>query len=254
MIIFRETYFIYVRNLKVWISQPMAVIGPVLSSAFVFLLFGAPLGGMTDLPGFPTQDYHAFLTAMVLVMTMVFSGSDVAMAALTDILSGYFDKLLLAPINRFSILMGTLLVAGTRALAQVTVIILIATLLGVTFSTGIVGIVTVIIAATIFGIASACLGLIVALKTKSPQVTMNTWLLFMPLAFLTSAFMPKELLSGWFKVAVTINPVDYVLAGIRVIIIEGWIWDTILPGLLSLAVMTVVLLSVATWQYRRVTT
>ena len=254
MVIFRETYFIYVRNLKVWISQPMAVIGPVLSSALVFLLFGAPLGGMTDLPGFPTQDYHAFLTAMVLVMTMVFSGSDVAMAALTDILSGYFDKLLLAPINRFSILMGTLLVAGTRALAQVMVIILIATLLGVNFSTGIVGIVTVIIAATIFGIASACLGLIVALKTKSTQVTMNTWLLFMPLAFLTSAFMPKELLSGWFKIAVTINPVEYVLAGIRVIIIEGWAWDTILPGLWSLAAMTVVLLSVATWQYGRVTT
>ena len=254
MIIFRETYFIYMRNLKVWISQPMAVIGPVLSAAFVFLLFGAPLGGMTELQGFPTQDYDAFLTAMILVMTMVFSGSDVAMSALTDILSGYFDKLLLAPINRFSILMGTLLVAGTRALAQVVVIILIATLLGVTFSTGVVGIVIVIIAATTFGIASACLGLIVALKTKSTQVTMNTWLLFMPLAFLTSAFMPKELLSGWFKVAVTINPVEYVLAGIRVIIIEGWTWDTILPGVWSLAAMTVVLLSVATWQYRRVTT
>ena len=28
-------------------------------------------------------------------------------------MSGYFDKLLLAPINRFSILFGTLMVSGT---------------------------------------------------------------------------------------------------------------------------------------------
>ena len=36
-----------------------------------------------------------------------------------------------------------------------------------------------------------CAGLIVAaVRTRSVQVTVNSWLLFMPLAFLTSAFMP----------------------------------------------------------------
>ena len=127
MVILREMYYIYRRNLKTRLTQPMAVIAPVMSSAFVFLFFGAPLGSVTDLAGFPADDYEAFLTGMILVMTMVFSGGDVAMALLTDILSGYFEKLLLAPINRFSILMGTLLVAGTRALTQVLVIVLIAT-------------------------------------------------------------------------------------------------------------------------------
>jgi hypothetical protein len=32
--------------------------------------------------------------------------------------------------------------------------------------------------------------------------------------------MPKELLSGWFKVAVSVNQVDYVLVGVRTIIIQ----------------------------------
>ena len=110
-----QTYFIYVRNFKVWVSQPMAVVGPLVTAAFMFLLFGAPLEGIISLPGFPTDNYMAFFTAMVLVMTMVFSGSDIAFSALTDILSGYFDKLLLAPINRFSILMGIILVAATKS-------------------------------------------------------------------------------------------------------------------------------------------
>ena len=253
MVTLRETYFIYRRNLKVWVAQPMAVISPILSAAFIFLFFGAPLQGVTNLPGFPADDYEAYLTGMILVMTMVFSGADVAMALLADILSGYFDKLLLAPINRFSILMGTLLIAGTRALSQVVVILVVATALGVTVGGGLLGVLAVVVSATVFGIAMACVGLIIALKTKSAQVTQNSWLLLMPLAFVTTAFMPKDMLTGWFKIGVMVNPVDYIMAGIRVIVIRGWEWETILPGLWVLLGTTVAMLSMATWFYRRAT-
>ena len=253
MAIVRESYYIYRRNLKIWLAQPVVVLSTVASSAVFFLLFGAPLGGVTRLPGFPADDYEAFLTAMIIVMAMVFSGVDVAMAMLTDILSGYFDKLLLAPINRFSILIGSLLVAGTRALLQVVTIVLLAFALGVRFEGGALGVLAVIVMATTFGVAFGCLGLIIALKTKSVQVTQSSWLLFMPLAFLTTAFMPKEFLTGWFKMAVNFNPVDDVLVGIRTIIIEGWEWDTILVGVWVLTAMTVSLMTLATWFYRRAT-
>ena len=181
----------------------------------MFLFFGAPLSGMTSIPGFPSDDYDAYITGMIVVMAVVFNGADVAFTLLTDMLSGYFDKLLLAPVNRFSILMGTLLISGTRALVQVLVILAMALALGVSFKGGLVGLVAIIVAATVFGIATACIGLIIALRTRSVQVTQNSWLMFMPLAFLTTAFMPKELLTGWFKWAVTLNPVDYVLVSVR---------------------------------------
>jgi ABC-2 type transport system permease protein len=253
MPMFRQTYYIYRRNLRTWTAQPMAVVSSVLSSVFVFLFFGAPLEGVSGLQGFPTGDYEAYLTGMVLIMAVIFSGADMAMAMLTDILSGYFDKLLLAPINRSSILLASLLMAGTRALVQVVIIVLMALALGVSFETGVLGGVTVVVLSTIFGVAWGCLGLIIALKTKSAQVTQSSWLLFMPIAFLTSAFMPKEMLTGWFKIAVMINPVEYVLAGVRTIIIQGWEWETILPGLWVLVAMTLGLIGVATWFYRRVT-
>lgn len=254
MAIARETYFIYLRNLKTWLAQPAAVIATVLMSLFFFLFFGAPLGSTTQLAGFPSDDYEAYLTGMLLIMTVAFGGSDVAFALLTDILSGYFDKLLLAPVNRFSILMGALLVSGTRALVQVLVIVAMAYALGVTFKAGVLGVLAIVLVSTTFGISMACLGLIIALRTKSVQVTQNSWLLFMPLAFMTTAFMPKELLSGWFKIAVTLNPVDYIMVAVRTMIIEGWEWDSILPGLLVLLVTTAIMLTSATWFYRRATT
>ena len=253
MNIARETYFIYMRNLKTLVGQPSLVLITVLPSVFMFLFFGAPLSGMTSVPGFPSDDYYAYFTAMIIVLAVVMNGSDVAITLLEDMMSGYFDKLLLAPINRFSMLMGMLIMSGTRALLHVLVIIAMAVAFGVSFKGGVVGLLAIIAAATVFGIAMACIGLIIALKTRSFQVTQNSWLMFMPLAFLTTAFMPREFLTGWFRWAVAVNPVDYVLVSVRTIIIEGWRWEAILPGLCVLSALTVVLVAVATWIYNRAT-
>ena len=253
MDIFRQTYYIYVRNLKIWVTQPAALIPPLFISGFLFIIFGAAFGEVTRLPGFPADDYKAFLVAMILIQAVIFSGGDAGFAMLTDILSGYFDKLLLAPINRFSILFGSLLLAGTRALLQAVVIVLLAFALGVSFKGGVLGAIFIIVLAAAFGVTWSCLGLIIALKTKSAQATQASFVLFFPFIFLTTAFMPKEMLTGWFQVAVTINPVNYVLEGIRVIVIEGWVWDTILIGIGVMAAMTVVLAWLATWLFKRVT-
>ena len=115
------------------------------------------------------------------------------------------------------------------------------------------GAVVVILLTSVFGTTFSCLGLIIALKTKSVQATQASFVLFIPFIFLSAAFMPRELLSGWFQVAVAINPVNYVMEGIRVIVIEGWVWKTILTGLVSLVAMSVVLTAGATWLYRRAT-
>lgn len=249
----RETYFIYTRSLKAWLGQPPLVISTLVPPVFMFLFFGTPLRGMTGIPDFPSDDYFAYFAGMIIVLSVVMNGADAAFTLLTDMQSGYFDKLLLAPINRFSILMGMLLISGTRALAQVLVIVALALALGVSFKGGLVGVGAIIVAATVFGIATACIGVIVALRTKSVQVTQNIQMMFMPLAFLTTALMPKEFLTGWFKWAVTVNPVDYVLVSVRTIIIVGWEWESILPGLWVLAVTTVIMLTAATWTYRRAT-
>ena len=253
MSLVRETYYIFLRNLRTWLSQPVAVVSTLLISAFFILFFGAPLGPLTQLEGFPAEDYEAYLAGMIIVMTVVFNGSDMAMVMLADVLSGYFDKLLLAPINRFAILLASLLVAAVRAMAQVVVIVILALALGVSFKGGALGILAIILMTSIFGVAWACLGLIIALTSRNAQVTQSSFLVFMPLVFLTTAFVPKEFLSGWFKVAVTLNPVDYVLVGVRAIIIEGWNWEAILPGLAVLLALTFGLMALAFWFFRRAT-
>lgn len=253
MAVIRQTYYIYQRNLRLWVTQPAALIPPFFISGLLFVVFGSSFGDVTNLAGFPAEDYTAFLTAMILVQAMVFSGGDAGFSMLTDMLSGYFDKLLVAPINRFSILLGSLLVTGTRSFAQSVIIVLLALAMGVSFKGGSLGIVAVVLITTVFGIAWGCLGLIIALRTKSVQATQSSFVLFFPFIFMTTAFMPKEFLPYWFQIATTINPVTYVLEAVRAIIVEGWVWSTVGLGVGLLAAFTAFLLSLTTWLYNRQT-
>ena len=252
MAVFRETYYIYLRNLKVWF-MPATFLPPLFISGVLYVLFAATFKEVTQLGGFATGDYEAFLVAWIIVQAVVFSGGDSGFALLTDVMSGYFDKLLLAPINRFSILFGSLLVSGTRAMFQGVVIVVIALILGVSFKTGVLGILVLLAFAAVFGLAWACLSIIIALKTKNAQATQSSFVLFFPFVFLTTAFMPEELLSGWFRIAVKANPVTYVTEAMRAIVVEGWEMGTILTGLWVTLATVGVLLIVTTWLYRRVT-
>ncbi len=251
--ILRETYFIYRRNLKTWLAVPANVIAPLFISGLLFILFGAMFDRTISLGGFGTDDYQAFLVAWIIVQVVVFSGTDSGFALLTDMLSGYFDKLLLAPINRFSILFGTLMVSGTRALMQSLVVVFLALALGVDFEAGVLGILAMLALAVVFGLVWSCLGIMIALKTRSAQATQSAGLLFFPFIFLTTAFMPEDQLSGWFKVAVKMNPVTYVMEAMRAIVLEGWDWPTILTGVWVAGAMLAVLLVATTWMYRRQT-
>ena len=253
MALARVTWYIYVRNFKVWIRQPAVVLPGLLISIFLFFVFGSTFTELVQIPGFPSDDYTTFVMAMILIQAMVFSSGDAGFALLTDMVSGYLDKLLLAPINRFAILMGTLLMAATRLLVSVVVIMGIGFGMGVTVESGVAGTLMVIFLATTFGVAWTCIGLIVVLKTKSAQAAQASFVLFFPAIFLTTSFMPRELLPGWFKVAVDVNPVNYILEAIRVLIVEGWVWDTVLPGLGVLLGMLALLMAATTYFYRQIT-
>ena len=249
----RETYFIYRRNLRTWLGVPANVISPLFITALLFVLFGAMFESTIRLGDFGTDDYQAFLVAWIIVQVVVFSGTDSGFSLLMDIMSGYFDKLLLAPINRFSILFGTLMVSGTRALMQALVVVALALILGVDFQTGVLGVVAMMALAVVFGLVWSCLGIMIALKTKNAQATQTAGLLFFPFIFLTTAFMPEDQLTGWFKVAVKLNPVTYVMEAMRAMVIGGWEWETILTGVWVAGAMLAVLLTATTWMYRRQT-
>jgi ABC-2 type transport system permease protein len=81
------------------------------------------------------------------------------------------------------------------------------------------------------------------LKTGNPAVVNSAFLLYFPFLFLTSSYVPRSQLSGWLNMLAIWNPVTYVPGGLRSIIMQGCRWEDLGQGLLAIAVVALVSMS-----------
>ncbi|MFZ0383489.1 MAG: ABC transporter permease [Solirubrobacteraceae bacterium] len=126
------------------------------------------------------EGYVAFQLPVSLMFAVATATSGLALV--TEIDLGYFDKLLVAPIRRSSIIFG-----------------------------------------------------------RNVQATQSSFLLFFPLLFLTPNFVPFDRLSPLMETLARINPVSYVIVGLRSLVIDGWNVGNIAVCVLVIVVMGAVL-------------
>jgi ABC-2 type transport system permease protein len=181
------------------------------------------------------QGYAAFQLPVSLMFAVATATSGLALV--TEIDMGYFDKLLVAPIHRSSIILGRLVADLVRGIGASTLVLLVGLAFGVQFRSGILGAVVVVILSALFGVAYAGFAILVALRTRNVQATQSSFILFFPLLFLTPNFVPFDRLSGAMQTLARINPISYVIQGIRSLVIDGW--DA---GKIGLALLVIVVL------------
>jgi ABC-2 type transport system permease protein len=102
--------------------------------------------------------------------------------------------------------------------------------LGVTFETGVLGMLVFLVYGAMWGLAFAGFPYAIALKTANPAAVNASFILFFPFVFLTTTFLPQEALTGWLSTVATYNPVTYVLGGLRSVVSDGWKMDVLLQG------------------------
>jgi ABC-2 type transport system permease protein len=234
------------RSIREILRYPEATI-PVL---FIPLFFLAVNIGQVS-PTFPDttpflegQGYVAFQLPVSLMFAV--ATATTGLALVTEIDSGYFDKLLVAPIRRTSLILGRLTADLARGIAGSAIVLLVGIVIfGAHVESGPAGAVLVVLLAALFGVAYAGFGILVALTTRNVQATNTSFLLFFPLLFLTPNFVPFDRLSPVMETLARFNPVSYVIVGIRSLIIDGWVVDKILVCLGVILVMGVVLIGLS---------
>ena len=69
----------------------------------------------------------------------------------------------------------------------------------------------------------AALGIWIALRTGSGEAVQAQFPVLFFLIILSSMNLPRNLIeTDWFRTVATINPVSYMIEGLRSLIIEGW--------------------------------
>ncbi|HEX4760262.1 MAG TPA: ABC transporter permease [Thermoleophilaceae bacterium] len=166
------------------------------------------------------QSYVAFQLPVSLMFAVATAISGLALV--TEIDNGYFDKLLVAPISRSAIVLGRLGADLVRGLGSSAFVLVFGIILGAHVEAGILGAVVIVVLSAFFGVAYAGFGILVALRTRNVQATNTSFLLFFPLLFLTPNFVPFDRLSPVMETLARINPVSYVIVGLRSLVIDGW--------------------------------
>jgi ABC-2 type transport system permease protein len=216
------------------------VVPSVFIAVFFFLVNIATLENLTEsIPGF---DYTAFQmpTAILLGVT----GVSRAPALVLDVQNGYFDRLLLTPVRRTAILVGHMAADVAVAAALTVPILLLGFVLGVRFEGGPLGVLVFMLLASLWSLAFSGFGYAIALKTGNPAAVNSSFLLFFPFLFLTSSYVPRSQLSGWLDTVAGLNPVTYLLDGLRSVVMGGgWQWDELGGAVLAVAFVALVSMS-----------
>jgi ABC-2 type transport system permease protein len=211
------------RSITRTLRQPSYVIPPLVFPTLLVAVNAAGLRPSTALQGFPTNSFLAFAIAVPFIQGALFSTMNAGTDLARDIQTGFLNRLALTPMRGSALLVGHMAGVMTLGLIQSLFYICFALVVGVRFEAGVGGALVILVLATTIAAAFGMLGAFLALRTGSGESVQATFPFLFVFLFISSMNTPRNLIDvHWFKVAATINPVSYLIEGVRSLVITGW--------------------------------
>lgn len=228
------------------IRQPATVVPSMIFPLFLLAVNTAGLDATTNIPGFPTDSYLSFALAVPFIQGAIFallnSGTDLA----TDIETGFLNRLALTPLGGMALLAGTLGGAMALGLVQAGAFIAVGFAVGADFEAGLAGIPVLIALSMAITFAFGCVGTFFALRVGNGEAMQSLFPVFFVFLFFSSMAMPRNLIEqDWFRTIADLNPVSYLIEGVRSLYITGWDEEALALAFGISAVVAAIFLSAA---------
>ncbi|MGP8321243.1 MAG: ABC transporter permease [Methanosarcinaceae archaeon] len=237
----REIFYYFERDMRKWTRSRINVMSSLVMPAAWLILVGLTL------PIRFTDNYLEFLTPSILVMTMLFSSLQGGALMIFDKVLGFLNKFLAMPSPREDILLGKILFISIRGLLQGTVILLIATLLGVRIHSPL-NIVLIYVTLFLFGVLFSALSTTLALHISDHDgYAAVSSMVSMPLFFASNALMPYDQMPEWLRMLAIVNPLSHTIDSIRELFMGG----IPVEEMVGLAVAAGIMVGVGVVQFRR---
>ena len=210
------------KHMKKFFRNREAAFGMLLQPILWVALFGIGMQAMMQMGGGMGGggerfggSYLGFMVPGIIAFSAL-SGAIAGGATLLDErLRGIVKEYLVAPIPRYSILLGNALSTVTKGLFQVVVIVAIGLAFGSRLGGSVPGWIGGLALITLYGLGVAGLALAVAAKVNSTLGYHGLIALNLPLLFASNALYPADVLPGWMQWVVRLNPTTYVIDGVR---------------------------------------
>lgn len=206
----RHSWQVALRYIRALLRQPAWVGISLVQPVIWLLLFGAVFRRTADIPGFRSGSYVEFLTPGVVVMLAVSSAGWVGMGFIDDINRGTMDRLLVSPIWRGALNLGSVAQSVLSIVIQSVIVVSLSLAVGARFPGGVGGVAVLIGVAAMLGAMFASLSNGVAVLTRQRETLIGiVTLVTLPLTFLSSALMQQSLLPDWIRWVARFNPVNW---------------------------------------------
>jgi ABC-2 type transport system permease protein len=228
------TWAVAKRSLILIPRMPSTFFPSLIMPVFLTISFAGAFSGIVNLPGFPAESALSWFIPMTTIQGAAFAGVTTGMGVARDFESGFYDRFLASPASRPSLLGGPLVAAAFRGLLPLTLLLIITLVTGTDIPGGLLGIVSLAVAAVGVSLLAGAWSTGVALRSKSlqavPLIQAGLFIGF----FLSTAQMPMNLLTGWLHTVARFNPMTNILQMARQGYLGEVVWSTTWPGLVAL--------------------
>jgi ABC-2 type transport system permease protein len=171
------------------------------------------------LPRFPdVASYLTFVVPGTLIQGALLAGLTSGTALAGDIEFGFFDRLLAAPVRRTSLVLGRLCGTLGLTLLQSTFFLLVALLFGARYAGGLGAALAVVGLAALTAVGIGGIAAAIALRTGSMSLLQSFFPFVFVLLFTAPAFFPRDLLTPALRELAELNPLTYVVEGVRALL------------------------------------
>ena len=242
---FGQLFLLTWRTLVTIFRTPESILPPIAISLFFLVIYESTLGKASDFLPNIGGSYLGFILPLSIVSASLSGAGIAAQNLVRDIERGYFDKLLLTPVRRATLLFGPILAGAVILGIQATLVLGVGLLMGLEPATGITGMMTLVGLSILLGTGFAGFTVSAALGSGNAAATQGASFIFFPLTFLAPTFVPLDLLDGWLKTAATINPITYVLQAMRSLLNTGWDTALLLQAVVACLILAALMYSLA---------
>lgn len=214
-------------------------------------VFGPIMGSVRAIPtgGIPYTDY---ITPGALIQSTTFISIFYGLTIVWERESGILKRLLVAPVSRYSIVIGRALASGVRAIFQALIIIPVALLMGVRFVPSVPNFILALLIIFLSSGGFAAISILVASFMKTRERFMGIGqALTMPLFFASNALYPVSMMPEIIRWIAFFNPMSYVVDAVRSLMITGNL-SSLLTDLAAIMLFDAVMFIVASINFRRI--
>ena len=194
--------------------EPETLADVTFMPVIFILMFAYVFGGAILLPG--SGNYHEYLIGGMLGMGLAQTAPGVAVALVTDMSTGLVDRFRSLPMSRWAVLTARTIAELLTQIISATVVVCVGLAIGWRVHTNAADVIAALALALLFGYAFTWAGVCLGMLLRSPEAAQQSgFIIFLPLTFISSAFVPTQGMPGWLQPVAEWNPMSALAASSR---------------------------------------